>query len=111
MKPPLVTCIVPSFNSRRYIKKTLKSIFAQTYRPIELVVADDGSTDGTVELVRNHGTAVRIVGQEHAGPASARNLGLKAAQGEFVAFLDADDLWNTKKLMRQYRRFLEDPEI
>ena len=64
-----------------------------------------------MELVRNHGTAVRIVFQKHAGPASARNLGLKAAQGEFVAFLDADDLWNTKKLMRQYRRFLEDPEI
>jgi glycosyltransferase involved in cell wall biosynthesis len=109
--PPVVSCIVPTFNSERYVGKALESILAQTYRPIDIIVADDGSTDGTVEVVRAYGECVVIVSQHTAGPAATRNLGLSAAGGDFVAFLDADDLWNPEKLERQMARFRVQPAL
>jgi glycosyltransferase involved in cell wall biosynthesis len=88
----------------------LASIFAQTYRPIEVIVADDGSTDATLEVVRRYAD-VKIVTQPDRGPAATRNLGLRRATGELVAFLDADDLWHRDKLSRQYRCFADDPAL
>ncbi len=105
MNPPLISCIVPVFNGERYLGETLDSILAQTYRPLEIIVADDGSTDGTAAVVAAYGDQVRYLRQENAGPAAARNLGLSGARGEFVAFLDADDLWHPEKLSRQLARF------
>jgi glycosyltransferase involved in cell wall biosynthesis len=111
MHPPLISCIVPVFNGERYLKEALDSVLAQTYRPIEVLVVDDGSTDATAAMVASYGTQVRAFWQPNAGPAAARNLGLGAARGEFVAFLDADDLWHTEKLTRQMARFRGRPEL
>src|SRR5262245_12720800 len=105
MKESLISCIVPVYNGERYLAETLDSILAQTYRPLEIIIADDGSTDGTAEVVASYGDKVRYLRQDNAGASAARNVGLGAARGEFVAFLDADDLWDSKKLARQMARF------
>jgi glycosyltransferase involved in cell wall biosynthesis len=107
----LISCIVPVFNGERYIRETLESIFGQTYSPLEVIVADDGSTDNTRDAVVGFGTRVAYLHQANAGPAAARNLGLAAARGEFIAFLDADDLWHAEKLQRQMDLFAERPEL
>jgi glycosyltransferase involved in cell wall biosynthesis len=111
MANPLISCIIPVFNGERYLGQSLDSILAQTYRPIEVIVIDDGSTDGTRQLVASYGDRVRYFWQPNAGPPRARNFGLRLAQGEFVAFLDADDLWQPDKLSLQMARFRERPEL
>ena len=111
MSAALVSCIVPVYNGERYVRGSVGSIMAQTHRPIEVIVADDGSTDGTRHAVEAFGDEIRFVTQPTAGPAATRNLGLQAARGEFLAFLDADDLWHPDKLALQLGRFVEDPEL
>jgi len=111
MSRPLISCIVPAFNSERYLGEALDSILAQTYRPIEIIVVDDGSTDGTRDVAARYGDQVRYLWQPNAGPPQARNRGLTAATGDFVAFLDADDLWHPEKLERQMARFDARPEL
>lgn len=111
MRAPLVSCIVPVYNGERYVCGSVGSIMAQTHRPIEIIIADDGSTDGTRPAVEAFGDDVRFVTQSTAGPAATRNLGLHAARGEFLAFLDADDLWHPEKLTLQLARFAEDSEL
>lgn len=108
---PLVSCIVPVYNGECYLRAALDSIFAQSYRPLEVIVADDGSTDGTPEIAASFGDRVRYLRQDNRGPAAARNLGLGAARGELVAFLDADDLWHKEKLARQMARFEANPKL
>ena len=100
MKRQLISCIVPVFNGELYLAEALESILKQSYRPLEIIVADDGSTDGTEAIVARFGTQVRYLYQPNSGPATARNLGLGAVRGEFVGFLDADDLWHPEKLER-----------
>jgi glycosyltransferase involved in cell wall biosynthesis len=111
MENPLISCIVPVFNGEQYLRESLDSILAQSYRPIEIIVVDDGSTDGTREVATSYGDQVRYLWQPNAGPPRARNFGLRLAQGEFVAFLDADDLWQPDKLSLQMARFRERPEL
>ena len=108
---PLISCIVPVFNGERYLRETLDSILAQTYRPIEIIVADDGSTDSTPRIVVGYGDTIHYVKQNNAGASAARNLGLHVARGEFIAFLDADDLWHPEKLARQMTCFEAHPEL
>jgi len=108
---PLVSCVVPTYNSERYLAEALDSILAQTYRPIEVIVADDGSTDRTLAIAAGREAGVRQVFQPTAGPSATRNLGVRAALGTFVAFLDADDLWHPEKLTRQMARFDARPEL
>jgi glycosyltransferase involved in cell wall biosynthesis len=108
---PLVSCIVPVYNGERFLAESLDSVLEQTHRPLELVVADDGSTDGTPTVVARYGGQARYVRQDNSGPAAARNLGLGMAKGEFVAFLDADDRWHPEKLSRQLARFAARPEL
>lgn len=108
---PLVTCVVPAFNAERYLEGALACLRAQTHRPIEIVVADDGSSDRTVELARAEGFPVSVVIQPTAGPAATRNLGIRHASGAFVAFLDPDDRWLPEKLERQLARFAARPEL
>ena len=110
MVAPLTSCIVPTFNSGRYIAETLDGILAQTYRPIEVIVVDDGSTDGTADIVARYGDRVRYAWQQNAGPATARNTGLTLAQSDMIAFCDSDDLWHTEKLARQMAHFAAHPE-
>jgi glycosyltransferase involved in cell wall biosynthesis len=111
MTSPLITCIVPTYNGEAFLGEALESILAQTYQRLEVIVADDGSTDGTLDVVARYGPRVRVVVQGNAGPAAARNLGLRAASASFVAFLDQDDLWHPEKLMRQMARFEARPEL
>lgn len=111
MTTPVVSCIIPVLNGERYLGAALESVFGQTYGAVEVIVADDGSTDGTRDVVGAFGARVRYLHQANAGHAAARNLGLAAAGGAFVAFLDADDLWHADKLARQMGRFAARPEL
>ena len=113
MKPAarLVSCIVPAFNSATYLREALESISAQTYRPIEIIVVDDGSEDDTADVAAAYRPSVRFVTQPTAGPAATRNRGVHEARGELIAFLDADDLWHPEKLTRQTARFDARPEL
>jgi glycosyltransferase involved in cell wall biosynthesis len=106
-----VSCIIPAFNAERYLQEALDSIFAQTYAHLEVIVVDDGSTDGTARVAAQYGSRLRCLHQSNAGSAAARNRGLAAARGELVAFLDADDLWRPEKLALQVARFQARPEL
>jgi len=100
MKESLISCIVPVFNGERYLPEALQSILSQSYRPLEIIVADDGATDRTAEIAAAFKARVRYMKQDNAGSAAARNLGIHAASGDLLAFLDADDLWHAEKLER-----------
>jgi glycosyltransferase involved in cell wall biosynthesis len=107
----LVSCIVPVFNGALYLREALESALAQTYRPLELLVVDDGSTDRSGAIARAFGEAIRVIEQPNRGPAAARNAGVAAASGELLAFLDADDLWSPDKITAQVRRLAEAPDL
>lgn len=106
-----VSCVVPVYNGERFLAEALESILGQTHPPYEVLVVDDGSTDGTAEVARGLGSSVRHVYQENAGPVVARNRGVAEARGDYLAFLDADDLWHPEKLARQLERFELRPEL
>jgi glycosyltransferase involved in cell wall biosynthesis len=108
---PLVSVIIPAYNGQEYIREAIESALGQTYRPIEILVIDDGSPVSMTEAVSGFGPEVRYLRQENGGTASARNLGWRSASGEFIALLDQDDLWLPLKLERQVPRFAEDPRI
>jgi len=97
-----ISVIIPAYNCRKYIAETIESALAQSRRPAEIIVVDDGSSDGTREAVRRYAVrgAVTLISQKNAGPSPARNAGIKAASGEFIAFLDGDDLWDREKLAK-----------
>ncbi len=97
----LVSVVMPVFNGERYLEATLASVFAQTYPEIELIVVDDGSTDRSLEILDALGDRVVVVRQQNRGPAAARNLGVQKAKGKWIAFLDADDIWEPEKIQRQ----------
>jgi glycosyltransferase involved in cell wall biosynthesis len=108
---PVVSCIIPVLDGERYLGAALRSVLGQTFGAVEVIVADDGSTDGTREVAGGFGPRVRYLHQANAGHGAARNFGLSAARGVFVAFLDADDLWHEDKLARQMGRFAGRPEL
>ena len=109
---PSVSVVVATFDQARWLEETIESVRAQTYADWELIVADDGSTDGTADVVaRFRGDArVRYLPGAHAERAAARNRGIAAATGELVAFLDADDTWRSDKLARQVAALAAAPE-
>jgi glycosyltransferase involved in cell wall biosynthesis len=111
MKPPLVSCIVPVYNGERFLGEALDSILAQSYEPLEVLVVDDGSTDGTPEVAASYGDRICYMEQSNAGPAAARNRGVEASRGEFLAFLDADDLWVPDKTAKQVQTLRDRPEL
>lgn len=90
-RTPSIGIVIPTYNCGRYLRETLDSVLAQTPRPIDVTVVDDGSTDNTSAVVQSFGDAVRYVSQENSGVCRARNRGLSLTQGEWVMFLDADD--------------------
>jgi glycosyltransferase involved in cell wall biosynthesis len=108
---PLVSVIIPVYNSARYLGEAVGSVLAQTYRPLEVILVDDGSTDDSAEVARSFGDAVRLYSQANGGVAAARNRGLAMAAGELLAFLDADDFWSEEKLSRQTAVLLADPSL
>ncbi|HSE51157.1 MAG TPA: glycosyltransferase family A protein [Gemmatimonadales bacterium] len=107
----LVSCIVPVHNGARFLGEALASIAAQRYQPREIIVVDDGSTDDTARVASESGVPLRYLRQEQGGGPSARNHGMRVAQGSFFAFLDADDRWHPDKLMIQMARFEARPEL
>jgi glycosyltransferase involved in cell wall biosynthesis len=107
----LVSVVVPAYNCERYLPEALESILVQTYRPIEIIVVDDGSTDGSRDSAERFVPPVRYWRQPHRGAAAARNRGVDLATGDFLAFLDADDLWAEDKLTLQITAFHTHPEL
>jgi teichuronic acid biosynthesis glycosyltransferase TuaG len=110
---PAVSVITPAFNAVDFIAQTIDSVRAQTFEDWELVIVDDGSTDGTADLLaehRNRDGRIRVLHQANRGPSSARNRAMRAARGAFFAFLDSDDTWDPEYLQRQLDVFREYPE-
>src|SRR5258706_4698570 len=95
---PRVSVVVTTYNQRAYVAAAIESALGQTFADREVIVVDDGSTDGTDAIVVSFGTRVRLIGQENQGVAGSRNTGVLSARGELVAFLDGDDLWEPDKL-------------
>ena len=93
MQVPLVSCVIPVWNGEKYLGEAIQSVLDQTYSNIELVIVDDGSTDGTPDVIASFTNRVTSIRQEQSGPAAARNTGISASKGEIVAFLDSDDIW------------------
>lgn len=96
-----VSVVIPAYNAERTLGATIDSVLGQTFRDIEVVVVDDGSADRTAAQAASYGTPVRVITTPNQGVAQARNTGIDEAVGEFVAFLDADDLWLPDKVERQ----------
>ncbi len=109
----LVSVIIPTHNFAEYISESIDSVLAQTYRGFEIIIVDDGSTDNTKEVVEKWGQSdkVRYFYQENKGPGAARNRGIKESKGDYIAFLDADDLWLPEKLKKQMDKFNQSPEL
>ena len=102
-KLPLVSEIIPTYNRAHVIGKTIDDVFGQTYKKIEQIVVDDGSTDNTAEILSVYGDKIVVVRQNNSGPAAARNRGAAACHGDIIAFQDSDDFWDPTKLERQVR--------
>jgi glycosyltransferase involved in cell wall biosynthesis len=109
--PAQVSAIVPTFNGERYLEQALRSALDQSLPPFEVIVVDDGSTDGSCEIAESFGHPVRCIRQTNMGVAAARNRGLSVATGEFIAFLDHDDLWPRPKLEIQVAALQANPDV
>jgi glycosyltransferase involved in cell wall biosynthesis len=110
MRGPLVSVIVPVYNREQFLRETLDSVFALEYEPFEVIVVDDGSTDGSAAIAESY-PGVRCIRQENRGPGAARNAGIDVSQGEFVAFVDSDDVVLPHKLSAQVGYLLEHPDV
>ena len=110
MSAPLVSVIMAVRNGERFLRQAIESVLAQDYRPIEIILVDGQSTDRTADIARSY-PDVRYVYQENLGIANAYNIGVRAAEGEFVAFLSHDDLWLPNKLSMQVNYLITHPEI
>ena len=99
--PFTVSVVMPAYNAQEHIRRAIDSVLGQTKTVDAIIVVDDGSTDSTVEIVSSYGSKVQLIRQQNAGPATARNAGIKAARSEWIAFLDADDEWLSEKIEKQ----------
>jgi glycosyltransferase involved in cell wall biosynthesis len=106
-----VSVVIPTYNYGRYLRDAVDSVLAQTYAPLEVLVIDDGSTDDTADVAASYGDRIRFIRQQNAGVGAARNNGIALARGEYLAFLDSDDIWLPQKLEKQIARFEADPEL
>ena len=108
---PLVSVVIPVFNGERFLREAVQSVLDQKYSPLEIIVVDDGSTDGTATVARSLPETVRYLHQTNQGPAAARNRGIEQAQGSLIAFTDADDLWPAAKLELQLPYLINDSKV
>lgn len=107
---PLVSVVLPVFNSEKYIAETLDSILSQSYQNLEIVIVDDGSTDSSQEIIKNTIRIypnIRYVRQQNAGVSAARNRGIRESKGRYIAFIDSDDLWDSTKIEKQIKKMQE----
>jgi len=110
MADTLHSVVIPTYNRAKYLPDVLRSVFAQDVAGTQVIVVDDGSTDGTREVVSRFGGRVQYVYQENRGPSAAKNRGLGLARGEFVSFLDSDDVWLPGKMRLERELFMSRPE-
>jgi len=108
---PVVSVIIPVYNGEKYLRSALESVFAQTYSSLEVIIVDDGSTDGSRAIALSFGEKVRYVYQAQSGIATARNRGITVACGAYFSFLDCDDLWRPNKLSEQMALFSQDSNL
>lgn len=108
---PLVSVIIPVYNGERFLREAVQSVLGQKHSSVEIIIVDDGSTDGTATVARSFPSTVRYLHQTNQGPAAARNRGIEHAQGSLIAFADADDLWPAGKLELQLPFLIKDPAI
>jgi glycosyltransferase involved in cell wall biosynthesis len=107
---PAVTAVLPTYNRGWVLAEAVDSVLAQDYPALELIVVDDGSTDDTPRLLAGYGERIRVIRQERGGVSAARNRGIAAARGDYIAFLDSDDLWRPRKITSQVAFFRSCPE-
>lgn len=111
-----ISVVCPTYNSAVFVGETIASVIRQTSLPLEIIISDDGSTDNTIEVVKKIADSVetpviKIVQNMHQGPGAARNHGIRAAQGEWIAFLDSDDKWHPEKIERIEQAIQQHPEV
>src|SRR5215510_12177762 len=108
--PPKVSVIIPAYNTEKFLAETIRSVLDQTYGDYEVIVVDDGSSDGTLGVARSFEPRVKVLAQPNRGPASARNLAIRNSRGDYIAFLDSDDLWMKDKLEDQVALLERNPD-
>lgn len=108
---PLVSVVIPNYNYAQYLPHALNSVLAQTYPQVEIIVVDDGSTDGSDVVLCQYNERIRWFQHQRKGVSVARNRGVQESHGQLVAFLDADDVWLPTKLEKQVEKFLSDPDL
>lgn len=108
---PLVSVVIPAWNAAWCVGRAIDSVLAQDFTDFEVIVVDDGSTDDTAGVLAGYGDAIRVVRQANGGMSSARNAGIRASRGRYVAFLDADDWWLPAKLRRQVELLETSPHV
>lgn len=97
----VVSVIIPTYNRAKQIGRAVDSVLAQTWKSLDIIIVDDGSTDATLDVLAAYKDKIRVIRQKNAGPSAARNTGIKAATGEIISFLDSDDAWHPTKTERQ----------
>src|SRR4028119_812278 len=107
----LISVIIPVYNGEKTIQETIESVLNQTFTDFELIVINDGSQDATLEIVeRIQDSRLKVLSYPNAGQAASRNRGLSHASGEYISFIDADDLWTPDKLEAQLRALQDNPQ-
>lgn len=109
---PTVSVIIPTYNRKEYLQEAIDSVLRQSYEDYEVIVVDDGSDDGTDEILnKRYKNRIRYVWQENKGESAARNAAIKISKGKYIAFLDSDDLWHPDKILRQVQVLENNPSI
>ena len=104
-----IAVIIPTFNRKQYLFNAINSVLAQTYKNIELIIIDDGSSDKTINKLKSYESQLKIYRQKNKGVSAARNIGIKLSKSDWVAFLDSDDQWDIKKLEKQINYLKKNP--
>ena len=112
MKTPIVSIVMPVYNTAKYVEAAIDSVLAQTFEDFELLIIDDAGPDHSIDLCRAYSDPrIRIISQANRGLAGARNTGIRQARGQFVALLDSDDLWEAEKLQRHVEHLWQSPNV
>ena len=106
-----ISVIIPTYNRKHSLSRTLDSVLAQSFQPFEIIVIDDGSTDGTADWLKSNYVSIKSISQSNQGVSSARNIGIKQAEGDWIALLDSDDEWLPDKLAKQVQALKENREF